>query len=168
MNTPALLANPEQLCDVPPAPPEITRQGPETIRPAGGDPPPAAPKRSLHVLCIDDDEQILEMMKGCLALFHHRVRTASGGKHGIELFCTALLKSEPYDVIITDLNMPDLDGYQVARAIKDESPDTPIILMTGGGTTTMEARLRSPAVDAVAAKPPRMQELNDLLLRMAG
>ncbi|MGO8742761.1 MAG: response regulator [Limisphaerales bacterium] len=153
--------------DTLPDPPEGSRPGPQTIHQAGGDQAPVPPKRSLHILCIDDDEQILEMMKDCLTHFNHRVRVASGGKYGIELFCTAILKSEPYDVVITDLSMPDVNGYEVARTIKNESPNTPIIMMTGVDTTTKDARLMSTAVDAVATKPPRMQELNDLLLRMA-
>ena len=70
-------------------------------------------------------------------------------------------------MVITDFGMPDINGYEVARTIKNESPNTPIIMMTGVDTTTKDARLMSTAVDAVATKPPRMQELNDLLLRMA-
>jgi len=168
MNTSTLLAYSEPQRDARPDPPETSRPGPQTISPTGGDQAPTAEKRSLHVLCIDDDEQILEMMKACLTHFNHRVRVASGGKHGIELFCTAILKSEPYDVVITDLSMPDVDGYAVARAIKDESPQTPVILMTGADTTTKDAKSMSSIVDAVATKPPRIKELNDLLLRMAG
>lgn len=168
MNTSALMACSEPQRDARPDPPEASRPGPQTIPPAGGDQAPVAPKRSLHVLCIDDDEQILEMMKDCLTHFNHRVRVASGGKYGIELFCTAIMKSEPYDVVITDLSMPDVNGYEVARTIKDESPQTPIIIMTGADTTTKDAKSMSSTVDAVATKPPRIKELNDLLLRLAG
>ncbi len=168
MNTSVLMAYSEPQRDAPPDTPEASRPGPQPIPPAGGAQAPVAPKRSLHVLCIDDDEQILEMMKDCLTHFNHRVRVASGGKYGIELFCTAILKSEPYDVVITDLSMPDVNGYEVARTIKGESPKTPIILMTGADTSTRDAKATSSTVDAVATKPPRIKELNDLLLRLAG
>jgi CheY-like chemotaxis protein len=131
-------------------------------------PPPAIQKRSLQILCIDDDEQILEMMKACLGHHGHRVRVASGGKYGIELFCTAILKSEPYDVVITDLGMPDLDGYQVAWAIKIESPQTPIVMLTAWGANVRNDVAISSTVNAVVSKPPQMQELNELLLRMTG
>jgi DNA-binding response OmpR family regulator len=126
-----------------------------------------SPKRSLHILCIDDDEQVLEFMKDCLTHFEHRVRVASGGKYGLELFGAAILKSEPYDVVITDMSMPDIDGYQVARTIKAESPNTPVIMMTGVDTVAKENGTVTRAVDVVVSKPPRMKELNDLLLRMA-
>jgi len=126
------------------------------------------PPRSLRVLCIDDDELVLESMKDFLAHFGHQVGVASGGKRGIEVFCTAILKSEPYDVVITDMNMPDVSGYAVAQAIKTESPDTPVILITGAGNTSWDAGSISASVDATVNKPVRMKELNDLLLRMAG
>lgn len=122
----------------------------------------APPRRPLRVLCIDDDELILESMKDCLAYFEHQVAVASGGKRGLELFRIAHLKSEPYDVVVTDMMMPELNGCVVARMIKAESPDTPVVLMTGvkeGGST-------SKSVDAVVYKPPLMQELSDLLLRL--
>ena len=125
-----------------------------------------SPKRSLCILCIDDDEQILEMMKDCLTNYEHRVKVASGGKYGIELFRTAILKSEPYEVVITDLGMPDIDGYHVARTIKAESPNTPVIMMTGWGTTMRDDGETASEVDAVIGKPPCMQELNDLILRI--
>ena len=149
-----------------PDPPEVSRHGPQTIHQAGGDKAPTTPKRSLHILCIDDDEQILEMMKDCLTHYEHRVRVASGGKYGIELFHTAMLKSEPYEVVITDLGMPDMDGYQVARTIKADYPNTPIIMMTGRGTMAKEGGEMASAVDAVVGKPPHIGELNDLLLRI--
>ena len=91
---------------------------------------------------------------------------ASGGKQGMELFRTAMLKNQPYEVVITDLGMPEMDGHQVARTIKAESPNTPVIMMTGWGTIMKEDGETAPEVDAVIGKPPRMQELNDLLLRV--
>jgi len=128
--------------------------------------PPAKQKRSLNILCIDDDEQVQQLLNDCLAHFNHRVTIASGGKQGVELFRAAMLKSQPYEVVITDLGMPDLDGHHVARTIKAESPGTPVIMMTGWGTIMKEDGETAPEVDAVIGKPPRMKELNDLLLRV--
>jgi len=147
--------------------PEVSPPGPQTIAQPGAENVPTPTPRSLRVLCIDDDESILEFMKDCLAHFGHQVKVASGGKYGMELFSTAILKSEPYDVVVTDLGMPDINGYQVARAIKAESPNTPVVMMTGEGVTTKDGGALAGAVDVVVNKPPRMQELNDLLLRVA-
>jgi CheY-like chemotaxis protein len=93
--------------------------------------------------------------------------TASSGSQGIELFRAARNKHEPFEAVITDLGMPKMDGYQLARTIKAESPRTPIIMMTGWGTMMKEDGETAPEVDAVVGKPPNMQELHDLLLRMA-
>jgi DNA-binding NtrC family response regulator len=95
------------------------------------------------------------------------VKVASGGKRGLEMFRTATLENQPYEVVITDLGMPDIDGQRVARAIKAESPKTPVIMMTGWGTFMEAEGETALPVDAVVGKPPRMQELNDLVLRMA-
>ena len=132
--------------------------------PADALPNPA--KRSLHVLCIDDDEQVLESVKACLELYGHRVKAASGGKHGLEMFLTAHLKSEPYDVVITDLNMPDMDGCETARRIKEECPHTPIVLISGLGANLNKTALAAAGVDATVNKPPRMRELSDLLVKL--
>jgi DNA-binding response OmpR family regulator len=152
--------------DTPPVPVKASRPGPQTIPPAGGGRATTPPKRSLHILCIDDDEQILEVLKDCLTHYGHQVRVASGGKRGMDLFCTALLKSEPYDAVITDLGMPDMTGCQVALAVKAESPDTPVIMLTGEAGITSKGGIKIAAVDVVVGKPPRAQELNDLLLRI--
>jgi DNA-binding response OmpR family regulator len=125
------------------------------------------PQRSLYILFIDDDPQIREFMTVCLTQFEHRVMVASGGKQGIEMFRTAMLKNQPYEVVITDLGMPDVDGRIVARTIRTESPNTAIIMMTGWGVMMKEDGETVPDVDVVVNKPPRMHELNNLLLRMA-
>jgi CheY-like chemotaxis protein len=60
-----------------------------------------------------------------------------------------------------------MDGHQLARTLKTESPHTPIIMMTGWGTMMKEDGETAPEVDAVVGKPPQIQELNALLLRMS-
>jgi DNA-binding response OmpR family regulator len=146
--------------------PEVSRRGLQTINHAGRDMAQIKPNRSLYILFIDDDPQVREFMTVCLAQFKHRVMVASGGKEGLEMFRTATLKNQPYEVVITDLGMPNVDGRQVARTIRAESPNTPIVMMTGWGAIMMEEGETIPDVDVVVNKPPRMRELNDLLLRM--
>ncbi|MGA9778191.1 MAG: ATP-binding protein [Verrucomicrobiia bacterium] len=124
------------------------------------------PSRSLRILCIDDESQIQELLKHCLTTLDHQVTTASGGKQGVEMFRAAMLQKQPYQMVITDLGMPDIDGHQVARTIKAESPGTPIVMMTGWGTIMKEDGETAPEVDAVVGKPPRIQELNNLILSL--
>jgi signal transduction histidine kinase len=126
--------------------------------------PKVNPEHSLHVLCIDDDEPIRQLLDDCLTHFNHRVVTAVDGKEGIEMFRAAKLRNEPFEAVITDLGMPRMDGHQLARAIKAESPLTPIIMMTGWGAMMKEDGEVIPEVDVLVGKPPKIQELNDLLL----
>ena len=123
-------------------------------------------KRSLRILCIDDESQIQELLANCLTTLDHRVTTASSGKQGVEMFRKAMKKKQPYETVITDLGMPDIDGHQVARTIKAESPTTPVIMMTGWGTMMKDDGELVSGVDAVVGKPPRIKELNDLLLKL--
>ena len=62
--------------------------------------------------------------------------------------------------------MPKMDGHQLARAIKAESPLTPIIMMTGWGTMIKEDGIIMPEVDALLGKPPQIRDLNELLLKV--
>ena len=138
----------------------------EQIAPAAPEPAQriAKPPRSLHVLCIDDESVIREILNDSLKTFNHRVTTASSGKDGIELFRVAIKQNQPYQAVITDLGMPEMDGHQVARIIKAESPKTPVIMLTGWGTIMKEEGETAPEVDAIIAKPARIDELNALLL----
>jgi signal transduction histidine kinase/ActR/RegA family two-component response regulator len=126
--------------------------------------PRAKQQRSLHLLCIDDERMIRDILNDSLKTFNHRVTVAASGKDGIELFRLALREKQPYEAVITDLGMPEMDGHQVARIIKAESPKTPIIMLTGWGTIMKEEGETAPEVDAIMAKPARIEELNDLLL----
>lgn len=125
-----------------------------------------AENRSVKVLCIDDESPVRQLLDDCLTHFGHRVAVAASGKEGLELFRTAKVNKQPYEVVITDMGMPDVDGYQVVEAISSESRNTPIIMMTGWGTMMREEKTTPAAVNALIDKPPHMQELNDLLLKL--
>jgi signal transduction histidine kinase len=127
---------------------------------------PIIPNRSLRILCIDDEPQVQELLKNCLTTLNHHVETASGGKQGVEMFRKAARDNLSYEVVVTDLGMSDIDGRQVAKNIKKESPNTPVIMMTGWGAMMKEDGEAPPEVDAVVGKPPRIRELNELLLRV--
>jgi signal transduction histidine kinase/CheY-like chemotaxis protein len=122
--------------------------------------------RPLRVLCIDDEPQIQKLLNDCLRSFKHLVTIASSGREGMDMFRDAQLRKEPFEVVVTDLGMPDMDGTQVTRAIKAESPDTPVVMMTGWGTMMKEDGETAPQVDALIGKPPNISELNNLLLRI--
>lgn len=122
--------------------------------------------RSLRILCIDDEPKLRQLLHEVLEIERHQVTVATGGQEGLELFRSNLRAGEPYDAVITDLTMPDIDGRQVARVIKAESPQTPVIMLTGWGPMLKTDEPTPPAVDAVLGKPPHPQELSNLLFQV--
>ncbi|HXI53394.1 MAG TPA: ATP-binding protein [Candidatus Saccharimonadales bacterium] len=121
--------------------------------------------RPLRVLCIDDEPVIRELLTDSLTIYRHEVVTAEGGRQGLNLFRSAVKNRLPFDVVITDLGMPEVDGRQVASAIKADSPGTPVIMLTGWGTMMKEEGDLPAQVDVVLSKPPRILELCQLLAR---
>jgi len=78
------------------------------------------------LLCIDDNELVLECYKEFLQDFGFEVLTASSGRKGLELAV-----SSPVDLVLLDYEMPELDGLQVAAELRRIRPGTPIILLSG-------------------------------------
>jgi CheY-like chemotaxis protein len=121
------------------------------------------PLPAMKLLCVDDEPLLREMMKQILESGGHTVELADGGETGLEVFRAAQKSKEPFDVVITDLGMPYLDGRQLSRAIKGESPDTPIVMLTGWGTIMKEDGDMPAQVDGVLSKPPKIAELYAML-----
>src|SRR5262249_34326445 len=90
------------------------------------------PGQPLRTLIIDDDPLLIGALMETLETDGHFVTPAAGGQEGIDTF-SAAPKGEPFDVVITDLGMPYVDGRKVSASIKALSPETPVILFTGWG-----------------------------------
>jgi signal transduction histidine kinase/ActR/RegA family two-component response regulator len=124
---------------------------------------PSKPLPAMRLLCVDDEPLLREMMKQILESGGHTVELADGGESGLAAFRAANEKKEPFDVVITDLGMPYLDGRQLSRTIKNESPETPIVMLTGWGTIMKEDGDMPAQVDGVLSKPPKISELYAML-----
>jgi len=127
---------------------------------------PSQPPEPLQILCIDDEPLLRELVKEILERDGHRVEVTDGGHSGVQAFREANQRGTPFDVVITDLGMPYLDGRQVARTLKRESPQTPVIMLTGWGAFMNEDGDLPPQVDGVLSKPPRSRELREMLNRV--
>jgi len=124
-------------------------------------PPAVTP---LRILVIDDDPLVLAVLETTLKTDGHAVVTAEDPRLGIELF-RAAQAADPFNVVMTDLGMPHLDGRAVARAVKQTSPTTPVILLTGWGRR-LDAEEQSPQdIDQILAKPPKLGELRAALAK---
>ncbi len=118
--------------------------------------------KRLRILCVDDEPMLRMILKELLELDGHDVELADNGETGAAAFMEARAKN-PFDVVITDLGMPHIDGRQLAIILKKAAPETPVIMLTGWGTM-MKADGDLPAhVDWVLSKPPLIDELREAL-----
>jgi PAS domain S-box-containing protein len=122
----------------------------------------------LHILTVDDDPLLIRSLRDALEADGHAVVAARGGQEGIDAFRSAEAGDEPFELVITDLGMPHVDGRKVATAIKMESPSTPVILLTGWGNRLVAEGEVPPNVDRVLNKPPKLRELRAALADLAG
>jgi len=119
----------------------------------------------MKILCIDDEPLLRELIKQMLERDGHLVAVCDGGQSGLDEFRIARERGNAFDLVITDLGMPYLDGRQVAKMLKQESPATPVILLTGWGAFMKEDGSTHANVDGILSKPPRSRELRETLNR---
>jgi signal transduction histidine kinase/CheY-like chemotaxis protein/uncharacterized membrane protein affecting hemolysin expression len=125
----------------------------------------AAPAESLRILCIDDEPLLRELIKELLEREGHEVEVCDSGMSALDEFRFSRERGRPFDVVITDLGMPYLDGRQVAKMLKRESPETPVLMLTGWGAFMNEQGDTPALVDGVLSKPPRSRQLREMLAR---
>jgi CheY-like chemotaxis protein len=121
------------------------------------------PRQSLRILVIDDDPIILQSLFDAFKRDGHIVEIADGGQRGIDSFRAADARHEPFDVVITDLGMPYVDGRAVAAAVKSVRPQTPLVLLTGWGDRMLAENDTPRNVDRVLGKPPKLLTLRSVL-----
>lgn len=124
---------------------------------------PRAPS-ALRVLVVDDDADTTESTAMLLSLYGHRVATACGGSEAL-----LAAAADPPDVILTDLLMPGVDGYELARRVRDVTAGKPPVLVAVTGLASESDRKRSESAgfDLHLTKPVDPPLLNGLLRRLA-
>jgi signal transduction histidine kinase/ActR/RegA family two-component response regulator len=120
-------------------------------------------QQSLRVLLVDDDPLLIGSLQEVLLADGHDVTASNGGQAGIDTFNAALKSKQPFAIVITDLGMPYVDGRRVAAAVKEASPETPVVLLTGWGQRLISEGDVPPHVDRVLNKPPRLADLRTAL-----
>jgi PAS domain S-box-containing protein len=124
--------------------PPIEEKSPESSKPEIS--PEAGPAH--RILVLDDEENICEILKEFLSRDGHEVVTAGEGESGLEL-----LKTRDFDILITDLNMPGVSGWDIACRVREQFPDTYIIMLTGWGIQVEQRNRREHIVDRIMNKP---------------
>ena len=124
---------------------------------------PAPPSR---ILVVDDDPIVLKSLRETLENDGHSVTIAAGGESGIAAARAAKDSGAPFDIVITDLGMPHVDGTAVAAAIKSATPKVHVVLLTGWGNRMLADQRLPPNVDRVLSKPPRLAALRVALAEL--
>lgn len=135
---------------------------PSQPAPAAEDMPPGP----FHILCVDDEPLLRELVQEMLERDGHSVETADGGPAGVEAFRAARRDDKPFDVVVTDLGMPYMDGREVAATIKRESPGTPVVMLTGWGAFMKDDADAVAQADGILSKPPRIREIRAMLRKV--
>ena len=111
------------------------------------------------VLVIDDEQTIVELLRLALTKFGYHVKTAADGRQGIQTF-----ENEFIDLVITDVCMPDIDGKEVARHIRNSGRKTTPVVGISGTPWLFE----DGDFDMVLAKPFHLKTLYDTVEYLVG
>jgi PAS domain S-box-containing protein len=138
--------------------PEVKPLGPETVekRQATKAPP-------LRLLVVDDNADTVASLAMLLRMYGHDVLTAATGPAGLE---AALAHDR--DVIMLDIGLPSIDGYEVARRVRAHTAKPVLIAMTGYGQPEDRQKSKEAGFDYHLTKPVDPDRLQDLLARIAG
>jgi two-component system response regulator GlrR len=131
------------------------------VAPAQVQPSERASKTSAHalsILVVDDEPFVRDTLVEMLLALGHRVTSAEGGRAAID----ALSKAS-FDLVFTDLSMPEMDGWEVAREIRRRWPRLRVVVVTGHGTETLEPLAERQLVDAIIAKPFNFEQVEDTI-----
>ncbi len=106
------------------------------------------------ILIVDDSKDIRDILSKVLSLMGFEAAVASNGNEALNLFLT-----NSFDLVLTDLEMPDIDGWTLALHIKDKSPNTPVVLITGSEKEAVMERLEGSSIDSILFKPFMLEDI---------
>lgn len=123
------------------------------------------PRHMKKVLIVDDNYYFLTGLLMSLYgyLKNCNILTAGNGKKALEI-----MEYIPVDLIVTDLEMPIMDGYELVESVKKKQPDLPVFIMTGSGAPEAEKRLASLGAPRCFEKPFGFKKLADMIAAELG
>ncbi len=126
-----------------------------------------ASSAKLNVLVVDDEPMLRMVVEEMLAAEGHTVSVAPGGPEASELIASNHKAGNPFDVVVSDIEMPILNGRMLAEFIETESPKTEVILMTGWANNQLDIDSISTRVVGILNKPPRLADITALMAVVA-
>jgi CheY-like chemotaxis protein len=119
-------------------------------------PPGPAPTGTEHILFVDDEEPIVRMMQQILERLGYHVTSRTSSVEALEAFKA---KPDEYDLVITDMTMPNMTGIELASGLKEIRSDIPIIMCTGFSETIDEDKAKNMGILAYIMKPFLIDEI---------
>jgi CheY-like chemotaxis protein len=127
----------------------------ETVLNRGSSP---APKETRRVLVVDDDPTFLEAMVDTVNALGYRVEGASDCDAAL-----AALQREPASLVLADVSMPRMNGFDLLKALKRQYPQLPVVMMTGHNLTEPAAETIKQSADAYLTKPFHQDAVKEVL-----
>ncbi|HEY0961854.1 MAG TPA: ATP-binding protein, partial [Pseudomonadales bacterium] len=120
--------------------------------------PRALPKAALRVLLVEDNDDVRDMTRSLLEIEGHEVHDTASGNEGLRI-AAAIAP----DVVLLDIGLPDIDGYEVAARLRAGAGGDRLVLIALSGHGDDEARARAAGFDAHVIKPARLDQVVDMI-----
>ncbi len=120
----------------------------------------------MRVLVVDDNHTNRQILRDQIGAWKMQVESAVGGDEALDRLRAALGEGQPYDVALLDVQMPEMDGFTLAAAIKGDPAltDTRLIVLTSMGHALRSAELKQLGIEAYLVKPVKQSRLFDCLV----
>ena len=114
------------------------------------------------ILLVDDEEGIRKVLSISLEDCGYRVSTAQNGEEALRIF-----RQVQPQIVLTDIKMPGMDGIELLQRIKEESPDTEVIMITGYATVEVAREALGKGAFDFIAKPFKPNDLREVIVKAA-
>ncbi|MFC1822329.1 response regulator [Thermodesulfobacteriota bacterium] len=120
--------------------------------------PPLAKEKSGCILVVDDDKSILDFLSAVVFMMGYKAVACNNGEEALALF-----RGRSFDLVLTDMQMPKMDGLALSTHIKKESPRTPVVMITGQKDQTIVKKIKRIPIDYILFKPFTLTGIQETL-----
>ncbi|MCD6335884.1 MAG: response regulator [Candidatus Latescibacteria bacterium] len=113
-----------------------------------------------RILIVDDLQDVREMLLEILVALGYEAQTANDGTQAL-----AKLESDPFDMVISDVKMPTMDGLSLLKSVKQRSPDFPVLLIAGHQSSVSQYEAVHYRADGFLQKPFHIGQLSEAVER---
>ncbi len=129
---------------------------------AGHFPHPQSAQSTAHrLLVVDDNEDVLEIIQAMLHCDGYKVVALTDGRKALEI-----IETEEFDLVLTDLGMPSISGWEIAKKVKCKNPKLPVVMLTGWAIECQEDELSMEGIDMLLSKPLNWVQLTESVRKL--